>query len=1113
MAGDTNSVIKFLGGREGEQKRIVLLLILGGCMGCFLATLQVPAETLITTYASQYLREAFLVSGGLGIFSAVLYVAAQRRLPFTTLSIINVSVIALLTMVLRGVFFFTDNTVSSFILFVMLGPLTSVMVLNFWGIYGRIFDVRASKRIIGGIDTGQLMATCLVFFAISFVSDYIDTRNILWMSVISSMGIVLVSSYIVLHYRLDRSLSSKLATVDSTGTTRQRKGISYLDIVRNKYFLMMALFLLFSVCAAKFNEYNYRMAMFAWYEGDEGALNKAYSRIDAFIIVLSFLIQSFFNDYIIGRYGLKVSLMVMPVLLGLFTVGAIVSGHLIGYERAVAGSNYFVFFSFNVMGRMLAASLRDALENPAFKMFFFPVDERDRFDLQSRVEGVVNEVAALSAGSMLLLMGAVQFFSLMEFAYLLLLFVAGAIFMSIKLFDQYKVALKGSLLKQKSKLQGQDIQTELSVSNIMSRGLKDPTTDVLMLTLKFAGRLEPHLFPRYLTHALQSSSPEVRAYAYDKCKEIAFYEAIDKLEQATNAETDEEARAKATEALTYLKTMKEQLPDAQASKKMLRDPDPETRRRLAQQLVLMSTGANSHYLIELLRDPNVAVRRAAIITAGRLRMPDFWPFLVGSLHIPAYTNEARSALISCGKAVFQTVDMFFYRTAQLPSTMFRVVQILGRIGGGEGMERIWKKLDYPSRRIFNECIFSLSCNSYRAGGVRGARIKLQIEEEVANITWNIQALIQIPKKHPVDKMLRQAIEEENMRNQESLFLVMAMVYDSKSVQLVRENVDFGTPESLTYAIELMNIFLDSDLKPKLFPIFEDLRPDEKVAKLSSAFAPERFKGYLDALLQIVNRDYNRLNRWTKSLAIYRLSSLNSAAITSDLLANVFNPDYSLVQVSFFVLLQKDRNEYRRQTLRLNAELAKRLDVDLLPPVELATDAKWTRPLLRVERVMFFKQCPVFAQIRGELLVELAELSHERTYKKDKEIVKLGDKGRDHPLRIILRGNVDRMNEQEEITGRLLKGDVIGLQSISPRDIYAQSYRSSTRITFLEIDKDELFSLLGMRVRLIEAFIKYAKEGTKRTKRTAQAHEKTECTEKRLERVELERDKGSEARAN
>ena len=81
--------------------------------------------------------------------------------------------------------------------------------------------------------------------------------------------------------------------------------------------------------------------------------------------------------------------------------------------------------------------------------------------------------------------------------------------------------------------------------------------------------------------------------------------------------------------------------------------------------------------------------------------------------------------------------------------------------------------------------------------------------------------------------------------------------------LTKENILEGTTESITFAVEMMDIFVEEELKPKLIPIMDELRIGERLAKLQNYYPPEDFESYQDLLLQVINRDYNRINRLYK----------------------------------------------------------------------------------------------------------------------------------------------------------------------------------------------------------------------------------------------------------
>ena len=154
--------LKFLGGEQGEEKQMLLLLGKGFFMGILLATYQIGAEALfLNVLGDEFLAEAFFCAGGAGIISTALFVFLQRKINFSTLIISSTFIILLFIGGARLAFEIIgyDNTLSGqfqllpFILFVMIGPVTSITLLNFWGVFGRVFDLRQSKRIIGGIDT------------------------------------------------------------------------------------------------------------------------------------------------------------------------------------------------------------------------------------------------------------------------------------------------------------------------------------------------------------------------------------------------------------------------------------------------------------------------------------------------------------------------------------------------------------------------------------------------------------------------------------------------------------------------------------------------------------------------------------------------------------------------------------------------------------------------------------------------------------------------------------------------------------------------------------------------------------------------------------------------
>ena len=88
--------------------------------------------------------------------------------------------------------------------------------------------------------------------------------------------------------------------------------------------------------------------------------------------------------------------------------------------------------------------------------------------------------------------------------------------------------------------------------------------------------------------------------------------------------------------------------------------------------------------------------------------------------------------------------------------------------------------------------------------------------------------------------MKQAMVEEDVKNYDNVFMLLSMIYDPQSVRLAKENIVNGTTESITFAVEMMDIFVEEELKPKLLPVMDELKVQERLAKLQNNYPSRRF---------------------------------------------------------------------------------------------------------------------------------------------------------------------------------------------------------------------------------------------------------------------------------
>lgn len=1059
--------LQFLGGESGEEKPMLLLLGKGFFMGILLATYQIGAETLfLNILGDEWLAIAFFAAGGAGIISTAFFVYLQRKINYSTLVLTTTFLILLFIGGIRAAFEFIgyDETLKGefqllpFILFVMIGPVTTIILVGFWGIFGRIFDLRASKRIIGGIDTGQLMATMIAFFSIPVLTTYVidETYDLLLVSSIAALGVFIFTLYLTLQFNLNKS------TKVLQGEEVQK--VNFLSLMKDKYLRLLSIFLIFSMGASVFVDFTFLSATETMYP-DEDDLSKFLSFFSGTVILLSFVIQSFINDYIIGKFGLKVALMTMPLILILFTVGAIVVGHIFGYETKT--DDFILFFVLTGTGKLFTAALKDALENPAFKLFFLPLDIKIRFDIQTRIEGVINEVAVFAAGAAQMGLGLLVFFKLIHYSYFILALAGIVVYLSSKLFEEYKKTLKATLEKQKAGLKGEGRRNENNLIMVLKQELQSKDEDQIINALRIFEKLEPIEFEFTLLDLINVRQPNIRKYAYKKLGDRLCWEALDIITKDLKSEGNEEVLKVGKESYKKLKEASAfQLTDV-SIKELVRSTEAEDRVKGARLLVKASEDRHIAYIIELLRDINPKVRSAAMITAGKVKRPELWPILIENLHLSTYGNVAMSALKAAGENTFHSVDTAFYKTGQHQLTMLRIIQVLGRLGGRGATELLWKKIDFPDKKIISELLLSLSYIGFVARDYQTARIKLALETEIGDIAWNIKSALEIPKENKMDDLINEAMIQEDVKNYDNIFMLLAMLYDPQSVTLAKNNILNGTTESITFAVEMMDIFLEEELKDKVLPVMDELKVQERLSKLQANYPPEYFDSYEDLLLQIINRDFNRINRYTKALAMYRFSEL-STHVTADLIANLFNPDPLLLQTAAFSIYRIDEEAYYNHTKRLKPSTKKELDKAILPPVFRSEDEFYHQKLLLIERVLKLKEIELFKKIPGELITYMAESLEEIRVRLGETIIREGDTGME-PFYIVLEGEID-IYEGDHKVGERVSGGIFGEKNLNDADVFDYTALARTECTLLLMRKEELLNLMSKHIEILECWI-------------------------------------------
>ena len=1032
-----------------EQVQINLMLATGFFMGTFIATYTVTAESLFLNQLSNQLNKAFLFSGILGIVSTVLFSFFQARVKFSSLVISSLVLIIGFVTTVYILYKWGDASYHDEVLFSMYcltGPMTAILLLCYWGIFGRLFNFKQSKRIIGWIDTGQLVAAILAFFLIPLTMKWVgDTSNYLVVCNVSIVGASISLLIISSRYPL-----AKNDPAEFDETVKQETKFS--AIFRDRYTVLLGSFLVVSMTTYIFSQFSFQTLINKQYP-EQNELTNFLAYFNGAIYGLSLVMQTFVNDKILSNYGIRVSLFVLPILVAIFAVSSTAIALLLGYDIGQSPEAFIFFFLSVALMRLFNAMIKDSLENPVFKLLFIPLDSRYRFGIQAKLEGAVNEFGRFVAGAIIFGLALVASFQVYWMP-LLILVLAGLYFLVVSnLYNGYRGKIR---LKLESSEFNQD-RLEIGYASVTARlenRLVSTDASQAVFSFKLLEKINPAKVAGWVNALMNNGTGEARDYAQRRVNEMKGLSVSDRYVIRQDGQEPSEVRNMLSKADLEMIIRSGGDITKTRVQRLSRSAVVEDRQYAAELLLHSGSEDNISYLIELLHDPEPKVRHTAIKTSIKKHNNEVILALVDNLASPFYGNQAMNALTLIGGKALAILDSSFYRSGQSTATMLKIVQIMGRIGGQRAKDLLWNKIDYPDKVVVSQVLLSLGECGFKAGISQITRIKFAIESDIADISWNLSAIQEIGDLGNADEV-KAALRREIQNDIEHIYMLLAMLYDTRSIQLVKENIESGTTEGTTYAVELLDVFLSEQLKQRVIPVLDEISDQERVSRLEVFYPRVKLDAKL-VLKFLINRDFTQSNRWTKATVLYQIGSLRIEDFKLDLIAQLFNPDRLVREVSAWALYQINPGHYQSHVVRLGDQLARELDEAILPGQD-------TR-LMCFEKVLFFKSISLFEGTPGINLSYLADIAVDRHLRAKESLS--ADEKLNNSFFIVYSGNVELY-----VRGRAVatygKGQFVGEMLTTSGFANSNVLVAQEESHILEINKDLFYELLADNVRLMD----------------------------------------------
>ncbi len=848
-----------------------------------------------------------------------LYYQVVIKFLFVFLSVLAISI---------GVYAFNSGWIT-FIMYTWVRLMVYITLVNFWGVAGRLFNVRQGKRIFALISIGEVVSYMVGYLSIPLILKFLNTPNLLFLASIS-LFICLIMVLIIFATFKDQLQSGIVNSVKVDKSSQS--DWNYWNLLKKPYFRVISLMALLPIFGYLFVDFLFlaqTKVEFANNPQDIARFLAIFLGSLAFLEILLKLVSGRF----LNKYGLRPSLLSLPIILVFSVILAAGFGALYGPIG--------MFFSFIALARLFERSIRGAVYEPAFQLLYQPVPTEQRLPFQNQIEGIPKASGTVITGAVILLFSIFPFITLVHYTWIFIIVLGLWIWVAFKMYEEYRNMLK----------------TKLSEMKVVILNEQDPMVTLIMQT--FSDAKAGHL--QKLTDFFDLVAPASFKMAGKEIASISL----------------QEKKREEGEDYTF-----EYMVDIARSDKV--------RERLMAAHLLGSSGRYNTYklLINLINDDDPGVKKAAIISAGKIKRVELWPHIIENLLIPENSHSAGEAIKIIGEPILQELDRFFDKINTQKPIQQKVLRLFEAIKGANSIKYLREKIYHPDNDIRFQVLLSLSNLEYHASATEVAFIKQTIEESVETMVWIMASLNDLTAN--INTLsIRQALLQELEDKKEHVFLLLSLLYDSKTIGHIREYIESKDTNAKIYALEISDMTISDDIKEMFFPIFEDLSIQERLYRFSQRFPQEKMT-FIDRLEDIISKDYSQINRWTKACAIEALSKISTddSLKTEELLAaNIVNSDPLLGELAAWILYTKFRNYYINTMVRFE----KKETIQLSKIVNKIHLREKNADLLIYEKVCLLKSTEFFAPVHELQILNLVLDINEHENKREANGLPLAEK--------------------------------------------------------------------------------------------------------------------------
>lgn len=1060
-----------------RNKEVLHLSIFGCFIGAALAFYNIGAIALfLQKFGASQLPEIFIISGISSMVLSAIFIYSQPYFAFSSLTngffiLISFTLLATFT----SIYLDLHASAVRFAL-IFLGPLNSIALLVFWGTFGRVFNVQESKRFAGKVSAGFSLGQIVAFFLIPQLLRLTGLTTPL-LIFLSAFFITLATTYSVLGigrwYRFLTVLNDSAQLIRSTN--------SAFKLLRKRFVNYLIIFAILSVCVALFIEYWFLSVVETVYIRPDDLIDFL-ALFSGVMVSVSLIISWYVYRFVVNRYGLEKSLRLQPVLLILFIFITLIVAKTLGHTL---DAKRFIFFFFLLIAtKFIHDIMRNAIVSPIYRLYLLPIDVRLRFDTQAKLEGFAQDLGFILGGVALYVLAVYTSMTAMDNIYVTIGLLAILIIVIRAMHSEYQRIIQKKLGEEEiSQADG-----FVTMPEHITQEIEQHNAAQIPTFLNILNTLDPITYKQAILKLLTSEDSRIQKIALIEASKFCVLDSLPILEQIMELKY-----FSVLENAGLIRQTHSRLEGAKFRLVKIKYIEQLTQSKLFLERVFGAILCNyaddsikTRLLNKLFRDPVSLVRYYAVAASANTNNHLLHNFMIEKLREPQYSNAAFAAIVATGETIFQALDSAFYATGQKEIVQLRIVQAYGWIDSPQSVDLLLSKINYSNQNIGSMALEMLGKSGYTLEGSKAVPVRIELEEVCSVIIWNMVAS-GVLDASSCSQILKEALLSEIEYNYEKIYSLLSLLYDTNKVALIKKNLRSGDPEKAEFAFGLLDMTLEEDMKPMILPILSVSDFEEKIFRTRYVLPTTDNMDKKEVLLNLVQRDYKTVNRWTKACAIRELLQEGSSENVKLLVSNIVNPDIILSEIACEALFKLNKEEFetyaerfhfKNQYLTLREAASKVLNgnhdhTQGTDTMVTELDSGEQAPYMKFDIITFFTKINELKQIPGLVLSEVAKIATLQEFDAQK-VMMLYDNIEDMDFYVIYSGEIILRNKEKGEFAKFGTNEMVHNWHFINETISDVELVTQTNTSLYKIPKDRFNELQSFHDEIPNSILDYTK---------------------------------------